>query len=324
MASVSVIATVLNESDSIEGLVRSLLEQSETPLEIVIVDGGSTDGTWEKLEALAQGSRLLRVVRDESCSLKNSPGPIARGRNVAIAAARGEIIACCDAGCTYEKDWLTNLTRPMREGDAQYVLGGSRIEVREATAWDLAAAPLMGVAMVSEGKRKSCTARSMAFTKSAWERAGKFPETTLLGEDTWFDIAVRKVVDVAYAENAMAVYRPKLTFKTALQTIARYSAADGELGLRKTRFSKMALRCLLQAVAVATLGWRWEIAALVALIETYIAFERDRSVLLPSAWRGLIPRILFSICVPWVTVYFYWRGRHAKNAVLNPQNLSSR
>jgi len=107
MQPVSVIATVLNEVEEFGRLVPSLLGQIPPPAEVVIVDGGSTDGTWERLLDEARRHPNLMPIRDESCNLKRSPGPIARGRNVAIAAARSTIVACADAGCTYAADWLT-------------------------------------------------------------------------------------------------------------------------------------------------------------------------------------------------------------------------
>ena len=54
MSAVSVIATVLNEAEDIDGLVSSLIHQTLEPAEIIIVDGGSTDGTWERLQADAE------------------------------------------------------------------------------------------------------------------------------------------------------------------------------------------------------------------------------------------------------------------------------
>src|SRR5271166_4423912 len=50
-AAVSVTATVLNEADDIDRLLTSLMEQTLSPAEVIIVDGGSTDGTWERLQA---------------------------------------------------------------------------------------------------------------------------------------------------------------------------------------------------------------------------------------------------------------------------------
>ncbi len=87
MQPVSVIATVLNEVDDIPRLVASLLRQEPPAAEIIIVDGGSSDGTWEWMSETARHNPTFRPIRDESCSLKHCPGPISRGRNIAIAAA---------------------------------------------------------------------------------------------------------------------------------------------------------------------------------------------------------------------------------------------
>src|ERR1035437_3508253 len=125
MPAISVIATILNEVEDIDGLVSSLVRQTLAPAEIIVVDGGSTDGTWERLQAGALECPNLKAIQDESCSLKESPGPIARGRNVAIAAASSEVIACADAGCVYGPDWLARLAAPILNGQADYALGGS-------------------------------------------------------------------------------------------------------------------------------------------------------------------------------------------------------
>src|SRR5271165_997986 len=140
MQSVSIVATVLNEVQNIAGLVHSLIAQTPPAAEVIIVDGGSTDGTWEWLLAAAQDHPNLLPIRDESCNLKRSPGPISRGRNVAIVAASSEIIACTDAGCTYSRDWLARITAPIIASTAEYALGGSCLDLADPTLWDLASA----------------------------------------------------------------------------------------------------------------------------------------------------------------------------------------
>jgi glycosyltransferase involved in cell wall biosynthesis len=124
MPPVSIIATELNEIGDIARVIESLLAQEPPAAEIVIVDGGSTDGTWEWLTAKASREPRLIAIRDESCSLKHSRGPVSRGRNVAIAAAKSSTVACADAGCTYAADWLRNLTARIAAGEAEYTLGG--------------------------------------------------------------------------------------------------------------------------------------------------------------------------------------------------------
>ncbi|MGD8519103.1 MAG: glycosyltransferase, partial [Anaerolineae bacterium] len=59
---VSVIATVLNERDAIERLLQSFETQTRRPDEVVIADGGSTDGTLAVLSAWsAAGWLSLRI-----------------------------------------------------------------------------------------------------------------------------------------------------------------------------------------------------------------------------------------------------------------------
>ncbi len=231
------------------------------------------------------------------------------------------MIASCDAGCTYGPEWLSRLVAPIVSRGESYVLGGSCIDMDGATVWDIAAAPLMGIALSPEGKRKSCTARSMAFTKDIWHRVGGFPEDTLLGEDTIFDLRVQKLTAAAYAEGAMALYAPHFTYGTAVNTLARYSAADGALGVRRERFTRMALRCVAQVASLALLPWVSWPFVIVLLTESGFAVERDRSVLGRKAFRALIPRLLFSVSVPWVATYHYLRGAITKSNLPNQQNM---
>ena len=95
---VSVVTPALNERSTIEALVDSLLAQSVVPTEIVIADGGSTDGTREVLDQLAETHSRVRIV--------DGPGGISENRNAAISQAGHEIVACIDAGCTAQPDWL--------------------------------------------------------------------------------------------------------------------------------------------------------------------------------------------------------------------------
>ena len=55
----------------------------------------------------------------------------------------------------------------------------------------------------------------MAFTKALWERIGGFPEQVLVGEDTLFDAAARRLTTPAFIVNAKAIYRPQNTFRSA-------------------------------------------------------------------------------------------------------------
>ncbi len=320
MPAVTVTSTVLNEVEDIDGLVSTLTQQTLRP-EVIIVDGGSTDGTWERLQAAQSKYPNLRAIRDESCNLKACPGPIARGRNVGIAAATSEIVACADAGCIYDPEWLARLTAPILNGGAEYALGGSCVDPQSQTIWDLASAPFFGLKQRADGTTKSCTARSMAFRKKLWERVGGFPENTFLGEDTAFDLRVRRVTTPAYAECAQAIYRPHHTLKTALSMMARYGIADGVLGTRRSRLVRNFVRCVAEVSAVALLPRTVIPFVCVLLLEMYFAFRLDWNTFGKQATiKQLAARLLYSLAVPWIVTWNQTVGEFTKTNQPNRQN----
>jgi len=322
MPSVSVASTVLNEREDIDALVESLMRQTLAPAEVIVVDGGSTDGTWEALEAARSKYPALVPIRDESCSLQRSAGPIARGRNVGIAAASSDVVACADAGCTYHPDWLANLTAPICNGDSPYAVGGSYIDPTKATIWDVASAAFFGVKLNPKAATKSCTARSMAFRKELWQRVGGFPETVFLGEDTVFDSKVRDLVTPAFPENAKAVYQPRHTFRSALRQMVSYSVTDGVLGGRSARLWRNLARCLAEILAVLALVYSIIPLLCVSVLEIYFAFRLDWSDLRRTSMRALAARLMFSLIVPWVVAWYQAVGSITKKNRPNRQNFT--
>jgi len=317
---VSIVATVLNEAEDIGRVVPSLLAQEPPAAEVIVVDGGSTDGTWEWLEAAHAKDARLVAIRDETCSLKYFPGPVARGRNVAIRAAKWNVIACADAGSTYAPDWLGNLTAPLVDGKAEYALGGSCIDLAEHTVWDVAAAPFFSIKLSANEPTKSSNGRSVAFTRQLWERIGGFPESVLVGEDTLFDLEARRQTAPAFIRNAKAIYRPQYTFRSACYNMARYAVSDGRSRVRWPRLFRNAARCLLEVAALVCLRWSAIPLLVVLVVEMWYAFHRDWRYLFRFGSRAVLARIAFSIVVPWVVAANHVRGLITKKPQTNRQN----
>jgi glycosyltransferase involved in cell wall biosynthesis len=323
MQAVSVIATVLNEVENIPRLVDSLMLQIPPAAEVIVVDGGSTDGTWEWLREAAAHQPALRAIRDETCSLKFTPGPISKGRNIAIAAAHSEVIACADAGCTYAPNWLAELTAPLLSGEAEYALGGASLDMNDPTAWDVASAPFFGVKLDEAALTKSCSARSMAFTKDLWRRLGGFPETVFFGEDTLFDLEARRVASPAFPQRAKALYRPQNSFLSACKQLARYAVSDGILGVRWPRLFRNAARCAVHVLAIGSLPWTYLPLLLVLAMQCWNAFHYDFPLLCRAAPRAIPARFLFSVLVPWIIAANQIRGLVTRKNPTNRQNRQS-
>ncbi len=313
-------ATVLNEVEDIDPLVDSVMRQTLAPAEFIVVDGGSTDGTWERLESAKLKYPNLIAIRDESCSLQRCPGPIARGRNVATTAASSDVVAFTDAGCTHGNDWLQNLTAPILNGSALYSLGGAWIDPKESTLWDVASAPFFGVKLNPNAPTKSCTARSMAFRKELWEKVGGFPETVFLGEDTVFDSKARKLAVPAFPEGAKASYQPRHTFKSAVEQMISYAVTDGVLGGRSGRLWRNIARCFALILSVATIRFSIFPLAVVLVLEGYFAFRLDWNDLrktFPLAWGA---RLVYSFLVPWIVAIYQSTGAITQKNRPNRQN----
>jgi glycosyltransferase involved in cell wall biosynthesis len=321
MQPVSIVVTVLNEAQDIGRVVSSLLAQAPAAAEVIVVDGGSTDGTWEWLaETQARNSRLV-AIRDETCSLKYSAGPVSRGRNVAIAAATSGIIATADAGCTYAPDWLRNLTAPLIAGTTEYALGGSCLDPEDHTLWDLASAPFFSIKLGPAEPTKSCTARSMAFTRSLWERIGGFPEAVLVGEDTLFDFDARRLTAPAFVEDAKALYHPQNTFRSATHQLARYAVSDGMARVRMARLFRNAARCVLEVLVLAGLWWSVVPLLVILVLESWFAFHRDWKFLRRFGMKAVLARFVFSVAVPWVVAANHFHGLFTTEPQTNRQNV---
>ena len=90
-ARVSAIVTTFNALATVEYSVMSILQQSHPYIEVVIVDDGSDDGTWEYVRERFGGEPRVRSIR-----MTENSGPYAC-RNAALAVATGEFIAIQDA-----------------------------------------------------------------------------------------------------------------------------------------------------------------------------------------------------------------------------------
>jgi len=112
---VSVIVPVYNEVGHVEELLQAVLA-SPVKKEIIIVDDGSTDGTREKLQALAPSSDVTIVFHEVNCG---------KGASIrtALSYARGEYVLIQDSDLEYDPQDYPALLRPLEEGRANVVYG---------------------------------------------------------------------------------------------------------------------------------------------------------------------------------------------------------
>lgn len=239
-ARVTLVATVLNESDNVAEWWTSIMGQSRPPDEVVVVDGGSRDGTVELLRSLA--GTVSFPVRIEVCEGCN----IARGRNVAIALARGEIIAVTDAGCVLGPFWLEKIVAPMREDAGISLVAGFYQPLTGSFFEEVSACATLPLAWEVRPGRFMPSSRSLALRREVWEMAGGYPEWLEIGEDMYFNHAWKRLgVRHVMAKDALVYWRMRPGPRSLLRQYFLYARGDGESGMYLQR----------HLLRFATYGW---------------------------------------------------------------------
>ena len=104
----SIVTPVFNEAERIKPFLDSLKNQTEKP-ELVIVDGGSKDGT---IKLIKQYQKKMNInIYFEKGKLR-SP---ANARNIGITKAKGNMVVVADADAFFEKDFTRKLVTAFKE-----------------------------------------------------------------------------------------------------------------------------------------------------------------------------------------------------------------
>lgn len=218
---ISLITTVLNEKDNLTDWLNGILFQTVLPEEIIIVDGGSKDGTWEMLLDKSRQNSLIKVWQHL--------GNISVGRNFAISQAAGEVIVVTDAGCTYDVNWFKKIVEPILSGKSNFAATGFGPWFKTG---DNLLARLIAAATIPtpfEFKRNWLpSSRSVAFKKQVWERVGGYPEWIPLCEDVIFDLKIKKFgIETEYVREPLVFWRPRTSLRKYFKQLFGYTRSDG-------------------------------------------------------------------------------------------------
>lgn len=183
---VSVIVPMRNERRYIDRCLASLVAQDYPPdrFEVIVLDGGSTDGSRELVESMVGRVPNLRIV-------ENRGKHTARGLNLGLAFARGDVIARVDAHAAVEPDYLRESVAALHRSNADVVGGPIRTlgEGRAGEAVALAVSSPFGVGNAvfrySQHEQWTDTVAFPAYRRDVFDRVGPFAEIEG-GEDDEF------------------------------------------------------------------------------------------------------------------------------------------
>ncbi len=162
---VSVVVCTFNGGATLRGCLQALGRQSRPPLEVIVVDDGSTDNVPE----IAQAFPTMRYVRQDHAGLSVA-------RNLGACMALGDIIAYTDDDCMADEDWLKHLARAF-DDPLWVAAGGPNIPPAPRTATEAVVAVSPGGpshVLLNDEEAEHLPGCNLAIRKSALDRIGGF------------------------------------------------------------------------------------------------------------------------------------------------------
>jgi GT2 family glycosyltransferase len=222
---VSIVVPMLNEAAHVDDLIADIAGQDYAgELEIVVADGGSTDGSAARLQAAA-------ARQDVAVDLVVNPHRwAAHGLNACVERATGDLIIRLDCHTRYPADYVSKLVRAAEETGASCV-GGLAVPVghtpTERAAACATASPFGGIAWTRHGQGSERvevdTVFCGAFRPNAFEVVGLFDESLLRNQDDEFSLRLRRAGGrVVLDPTIHAYYKPRDSYRGAFSQYYQY------------------------------------------------------------------------------------------------------
>ena len=128
---VSVMICTRNRASFLKDTLQSLKQLNVPPslhVELLVVDNGSTDHTPDVVQQFHSGPVNLRLCRETTPGLSNA-------RNTGLRNASGSTLLFTDDDVRVPRNWIVDMTAPIRSGEADAVAGGVRLAPHLRRPW---------------------------------------------------------------------------------------------------------------------------------------------------------------------------------------------
>jgi cellulose synthase/poly-beta-1,6-N-acetylglucosamine synthase-like glycosyltransferase len=187
---VSVIIPAYNEESVIGRTVRGILNATYRNLQVIVVDDGSRDRTYDVLHSEFGEDKRLTLIRAVN-------GGKARALNIGLSHARGDVVVALDADTQFNRDTIARLVRWFTDPSVGAVAGNAKVgnRVNMITRWQaleyIVAQNLERRALAALGTLTVVPGAVGAWRKSVLAELGGFRHDTL-AEDQELTIAVQR------------------------------------------------------------------------------------------------------------------------------------
>jgi glycosyltransferase involved in cell wall biosynthesis len=191
---ISIVVPMLDEADHVEHLVADIASQTFAgQVEVIVADGGSTDGSRDRLEKAARAAGLDLTV------IANPDRWVSHGLNSCIARASGDLIVRLDCHSRYPSDYLARCAR-LAETTGAWNVGGLVVAEGSSTGERAVAcalqSPFGGVHWTRHENEVSPvevdTVYCGAFLPHALSRVGAFDEGLVRNQDDELNLRIKR------------------------------------------------------------------------------------------------------------------------------------
>jgi glycosyltransferase involved in cell wall biosynthesis len=207
---VSIVTPSYQQGAYLEDTIRSVLEQDYEPIEYVVVDGGSTDGSVE----------IIRRYEDRLAWWVSEPdGGQPQGLNKGFARSKGELMGYLNSDDTLLPGAVSRLVAELGRDPEALVAYGDAVYVDErGSDTHYGKSKVWGVGPMARVATGTVMPSASLWRRRAWELAGPFDESYQVWFDVLFFLDVARFGPASYVEEPFMTYRIHPESKTANAT----------------------------------------------------------------------------------------------------------
>jgi glycosyltransferase involved in cell wall biosynthesis len=206
---ISVIVTTRNNTETLDACLQSIIDQSYTPIELIVVDNNSSDDTKE----IAQHYTKLVFNKGPERSAQ---------RNYAVSKAKGDYVLIIDSDMELSVDVVASCAETVREHTnyaALIIPEESFGEGYWAKCKSLERSYYVGMDSIEAAR---------FFDKKLYKKVGGYNETMTGGEDWDLTNRIRKIADVGRSHAYIYHNEGRLYFGKTLKKMYYYGSHAGE------------------------------------------------------------------------------------------------
>lgn len=319
---VAVIIPTLNEADHIGGLLRAFLRQGPSIVEIIVADGGSSDGTPEIVERMAATEPRIRLI--------HNPARLqAAGFNLAAAKASLEVdtLIRVDAHSSYPSDFVETLLAEQAGSGAESIVNRLRSVGTGGFQAAVAAASnsIFGTGGAAHRQgAPSCYidhGHHALFDRATFLSLGGYDEAFAANEDAEYDVRLRIAGGrIWFTNKADIAYFPRRSPRELMRQYFRYGAGRAQTLLRHAEPLRWRQRvpALLLVVLAFALLLSPIIPSLLAVPAAYVASLISATLILMirerrfCVWGALLALPIMHLA--WGAGFVSYRLRHRRTA----------